>query len=314
VRDLGDLGDLRDWGDLKGGKMKSCPICRSSKITPLFRKNEREIVRCENCRVLFVDPMPSKKELDNLYNQEYWEDKNFRGETSLGYFAYIKERDSIEEYGRRILRILRMKGEGKKLLDVGCSLGFMLKIFGEFGGFRVFGVDLSKYAIDFGRKELGLKNLFLGDLKRAHFRDNFFDVVTCFHTIEHVAGPISLLKEMARVLKDGGTLVLATPDVNSLYRKVMGANWFSFRHREHLYFFGEESVSSLLKKAGFRKILVLSEPIRVYRFSHLLGGIRYYFKGGAARGIASVLEILGKSFRGFWLPVPLGNILVLARK
>lgn len=95
-----------------------------------------------------------------------------------------------------------------RLLDFGCNTGFLV---GELQklGINAFGIDMSKGAIEFGVKR-GTKNLFLGE-GCALFEDNYFDVVLALDVIEHIKDHEGVIKDMCRVLRPGGILVIMVP-------------------------------------------------------------------------------------------------------
>ncbi len=93
----------------------------------------------------------------------------------------------------RAVNTERFMGPGQRHLDIGCGDGYFLK--------------RSKCEERFGLDKI------LGDeiSDRLEFPDSYFDYVTLLAVIEHVHDPAGLIKEIARVLKPGGRLVMTTP-------------------------------------------------------------------------------------------------------
>ena len=100
-------------------------------------------------------------------------------------------------------------------LDVGCGFGHICAAARDFGFNKVFGVDLSPSGVDFGRSSFGLENLTCGELADCTYPDDYFDVVYCWHMIEHVRDPVALLKEIRRILKPSGILYWGTDNHRS---------------------------------------------------------------------------------------------------
>lgn len=101
----------------------------------------------------------------------------------------------------------------RDVLDVGCNTGYGTLRFAPVAR-RVVGVDVSPRAIEAagerapeGRPEFILTSGF--DLP---FPNASFDLVTCFQVLEHVPDPVVFLRELARVARPGGTIILATPN------------------------------------------------------------------------------------------------------
>lgn len=97
-----------------------------------------------------------------------------------------------------------------KVLEVGCGAGHILE---RIPKGKLYGIDISDIQIKRAKERLGGK----AELKKSPgeqipYEDKFFDKILCSEVIEHVLGPIPLLKEMKRVLKDDGILSLSIPN------------------------------------------------------------------------------------------------------
>lgn len=95
-----------------------------------------------------------------------------------------------------------------RILDVGCGTGANLVLLSEFG--EAEGVDVSPDALAFCR-ERGLENVRLGAAESLPYKDNEFDLVTAFDVVEHMDDDVAGLREMRRVLRPGGRLLLFVP-------------------------------------------------------------------------------------------------------
>jgi SAM-dependent methyltransferase len=120
----------------------------------------------------------------------------------------------------------------KKVLDLGCGLGYLISwLRGKFG-ISGWGVDSSKEAVKLSKKLYPGIKLAREDARKLSFKNGFFDAVLMVNLIEHLelTDQKRVLTEAARVLKPKGTLVLSTPDRKSLYKKLMIHD--STHHRE----------------------------------------------------------------------------------
>lgn len=118
-----------------------------------------------------------------------------------------------QKKARTFLRILPNR-RFNTALDVGCGDGRVAQIMGEKLGTRFYGVDISKKGVELAKKK-GVKAKVADVSDNIPFKDNYFDLVISTEVIEHVTDPDGLLKEVYRVLKPGGLLLLTTPNLSS---------------------------------------------------------------------------------------------------
>ena len=105
--------------------------------------------------------------------------------------------------------------DGKRVLDGACGVGYGSALIADVAD-DVVGIDLSDDAIAYARKRYARPNVEfrVEDLQAMSLPDRSFDVVCSFETLEHVPDRGAFLGEVARVLRDDGTLVLSTPRVD----------------------------------------------------------------------------------------------------
>jgi SAM-dependent methyltransferase len=132
----------------------------------------------------------------------------------------IVEADHWWFVGRRRLfsRIIARQGIGPDadVLDVGTSTGTNLRMLRELGFRNVVGVDNSPDAIRFCA-EKGLGSVRLGDVCALPFPDQSFDLILATDIIEHVDDDAAALKELRRVLRPAGMLLLSVPTFEMLW-------------------------------------------------------------------------------------------------
>ena len=92
------------------------------------------------------------------------------------------------------------------VLDAGCGAGRFLELLkGDYS--KKFGVDMS-LAVEIAKENNPKVNIIQADISRLPFSDNYFDVVYSIGVIHHTSEPKSVLRELTRVLRDGGILSL----------------------------------------------------------------------------------------------------------
>ena len=83
---------------------------------------------------------------------------------------------------------------------------------------------------------------------------DFFDVVTLWNVFEHLLDPRESLREIHRILKGNGLLIMNTPNLDSFDAKLFGRYWIGFELPRHLYIFSENTLTRLLADTGFRMV------------------------------------------------------------
>lgn len=276
-----------------------CNLCGSDnffvkiKVTEYFHRDETfDIVQCKNCGLIYTNPRPTPKDMFNYYPKNY-SSFQFSLPTSLfknaktrltklkniikkeflrAHYNYFTDAEFISFLPKSFLRILTLpikyqtgwifphyKKNGK-ILDIGCSTGFYLAKLKELG-WETFGIEINSEAAKWGKEKLKL-NIFCGSLESANFPSDYFDVVTMWHTLEHVYNPDHTLKEIYRILKKNGTIIIGVPNVDTIERIVFGRCWWAWEAPRHLYHYSLKTLSNFLKKNNFN-ITKIEFPVNV---------------------------------------------------
>lgn len=144
----------------------------------------------------------------------------------------------------------------KNCLDVGCASGYMVsQVFSAFPDAKYFGVDVYDKAIKYAKKTYPDIKFKIASADNLPFKENAFDVILFYETIEHVENPKECLKEIKRVLSKNGTLILTMDSGSLLFRLV----WFIWEKTSgkiwqgaHLHPFHHIQLEQLIKDSGFK--------------------------------------------------------------
>lgn len=112
-------------------------------------------------------------------------------------------------------RYIDRKPKTVKVLDFGCGSGIFVQELAE-ARYHSYGVDISEEAIKFGKLQ-GRKNLEVLDSHKVNFPDNTFDAVVTLDVLEHLEDEEWALKEMERILKPDGVLIVMVPAYQFLW-------------------------------------------------------------------------------------------------
>jgi len=199
-------------------------------------------VKCKNCHLIYMNPM----EKVSKTNEYYFKAKNTHAPTI---------RESYLRTAQSQLRLIQKYASGTNLLDVGCAHGFFLFSASE-AGYTTKGVEISQDAAAYARKEFGL-DVEAKPFEELRFAENHFDVVTLWQVLEHVPYPLMMLKEVHRILKPGGLLVVSTPNIEGIPAKILRKRWWDIK-RLHINQFTTKTLTDVFRNAGFKNISSVS--------------------------------------------------------
>ncbi len=151
---------------------------------------------------------------------------------------------------------------GQNWLDAGCATGTLARFLAERKGCKVLGVDASEEMISRCAPAPNTEFRKIRDICETGLLDACFDGVLCSSTLEYVANPLAALRELRRVLRPNGLLLVSVPNAHPIARwpvlaiywltKPLGRRrWFEYLDRsKHCY--SESWFHALLGSCGFR--------------------------------------------------------------
>jgi SAM-dependent methyltransferase len=149
-------------------------------------------------------------------------------------------------------------GRGR-LLEVGAGSGSFVRV-ALSRGWKVDATEVSESGLQ-ALYETGA-TVFAGDLPSARHPDAQFDLVVSFEVLEHLPTPLVHLREVRRITRPGGLLILTTPNFNGLSRRWLGVRWRVI-DPEHLGYFTSVTLSRLLREVGYRSVRVRPRSLDV---------------------------------------------------
>jgi 2-polyprenyl-3-methyl-5-hydroxy-6-metoxy-1,4-benzoquinol methylase len=270
---VAESGTLVEWEE------PDCLLCGSRNSSPLVEAPDSTaggtglwfaVVQCQDCGLCFTSPRPNIDTIGQFYPAVYRPHQTRHARKSRR--EQSQQRWQRRGYGRTFARMLfgseqrtdafDARGKGR-LLDFGCGGGAFLAQMRD-QNWQVTGLDISTAAVQRVRWELGLRAL-VGTLPHPDLRPSSFDVITMWHSLEHVHSPLEVLREAHRILVPGGRLVVAVPNIDSLPFRWFGSAWYGLDLPRHLTHFAPWTLQAMLESAGFRV-----GPIRMIRHSDWL--------------------------------------------
>lgn len=295
----------------------NCPICnKKNDYVILYKQNFKasdlnpqvfsarrlpdrvhfQIVKCKNDGLIRSNPIIKGLDLPDLYKKSK--------------FTYDGEIENLTaSYLKSIRPVLNKLGKKAKILEIGCGNGFVLEKLYKNGYKNVYGIEPS---IDAVRKASGLirKNISVNILKAGIHKENTFDFIFFFQTLDHILNPNAFLKICNNYLKDGGYLLAFNHNVNS-FSSLLLREKSPIIDIEHPYLYNFSTIKQLFKKSGFISERIYS-PSNVVSFRHLLKlfPLPLTFK----QSVINSKKTFIKKFLAKSINIKLGNLCAIAKK
>lgn len=209
---------------------------------------EFELLLDENLGLLKTHPQPAPENLGRYYESD----------------DYISHTDGKRSFFEKIYHFVKQKAlrdkiaiidgfqKGKgNLLDIGAGTGDFL-VTAKNSGWDVKGIEPSEKARNIAKNK-GIELISgIESVENASF-----DVVTMWHVLEHVPDIEKHIKELKRILKPGGTIIIAVPNYNSFDAKYYGHFWAAYDVPRHLWHFSKTAIKKLFAAEGMEVIKIL---------------------------------------------------------
>jgi len=201
-----------------------------------------EVVSCQRCGAVFASPLPAQKEFDRHYAQQ----SKYEDPTSLGAPSCVDQ--------QRFAAIAEGLSQGLqapslRLLDVGCATGGLLEALRQRGFTSLFGLDPSVSCAQFAQAHSGAL-VHIGSLFDP-VPGGPYDILTAIGVFEHLRDLDEALLGLASALVPGGLLYVEVPDLMGFPASTEAP--FQEFSTEHVTFFTERSLDTLLKRFGFQR-------------------------------------------------------------
>lgn len=213
------------------------------KVTDLSVSNEEfELVLNQEYGYLETRPKPELSLLPNYYKSE-------------DYISHSDSKRNLFEKSYHLVRKIALKhkvsfinsisSSNKNLLDIGCGTGDFLRA-AQKHQWHVTGIEPNQSARNIANQKTKQRVFDTDQLLKLD--THTFDVITLWHVFEHLSNPESQIKQLKRLLKPNGILLIAVPNYKSFDAIHYKRFWAAFDVPRHLYHFCRSSVDKLVSK------------------------------------------------------------------
>lgn len=235
-------------------KAIACLLCGGRRTRPLFEVPEfirkqgcYVYAKCEDCDHIFLNPQPEAKELELFYTEVV---PRLKAEFPLPPDASPESlADSPAE--REKVNLIRERGilkQSGSVLDIGFgSGGFLFAMAGQ--GWRCTGVELTD-RVELPFDPAGRFEHYFGADSLQELESEQFDLVTLWHVLEHLPNPVYTLRQVRRLVKPAGVVLIGVPNIGGLSSRVFGRFWYGLAAPWHLQQFTPRSLGLALCEAG----------------------------------------------------------------
>ena len=252
------------------------------------------ILKCRRCSLIFSSPILLPGKIAKFYRESlcnYDEQIPYLIKTYMGLFDRFNE----------------LLTRNPRVLEIGCGNGFFLNALAKKGIKDVYGVEPSPKMVSLAGADLQ-QRIKTDIFKKNQFAKNFFDLICCFHTLDHLIDPNEFVRESFSLLKKRGLVLVVVHDTEGLSVKVFGESSAIF-DIEHIFLFNKKTLRDIFHRHGFETVEIFDVK-NTYPLSYWL----------RMSGLPLFLKKFGQFFLNIFrlskVPFSLasGNIGILARK
>jgi 2-polyprenyl-3-methyl-5-hydroxy-6-metoxy-1,4-benzoquinol methylase len=226
----------------------TCPICQSADCAPHARWPDFKTLECCKCGFRYIDTAAP----DYPKNAQYVYDE-------LGDFSINPNQPHLL---RRLRDVLRFRQPPGSALDIGCGKGELSLLLSK-AGFQCTGIDMKERMILHLQRHHPEVKWRCATTDELEDEGEQFDVITMYHVLEHITGPVECLKRIKHLAKPGALVLIEVPNVGGLEARLKGKKWHYYKV-DHVNYFRAVDLRRIAEKVGLQVV-----ALRGYQhFSH----------------------------------------------
>jgi SAM-dependent methyltransferase len=256
-----------------------------------------QINRCTNCGLTYSSPVMDALGVSRLYQDS--------SETNVSPGEEDNVRRTMALYYRLAAPHLRGR---KRVLDIGCDMGFMLQAAKSDGFKELHGIEPVPAARTVAE---AIEGTIVTDkfFEQTNYPANYFDLITMIHVLDHLYDPRVVLRQAHKNLRPEGLVLAVVHNVRSVLGLVLGERFPIFNLYHH-YFFDKDTLAELFRRQGYDvvKVVATHNCYSLGFFAQRLPGLPRSLQQAAVRGLQ------GLRLADIPITIPVGNIGIVARR
>lgn len=232
--------------------LDKCPVCGGNSIDKLFdcndftsSKENFTIVSCGTCDFTFTNPRPLDEKLNKYYKSDMYISHT---NNSKGLFNWLYQMIRNYAVGTKVALLKSITKIGSHL-DVGCGTGEFLNAC-KIAGYTTKGIEPSELARTQAIYNYNLE--VCDDTNLTQFSEEEFDSISMWHVLEHVPQLNETIRDLQKILKPKGKIIIAVPNHKSWDASYYKEFWAGWDVPIHLWHFSQYTIEKIFDKHNFR--------------------------------------------------------------
>lgn len=240
----------------------NCELCGFNDFVSLFNSDRWGVpcksVYCKNCGLIQINPRLNSSSYNLFYNKYYNKLSLGKCNNELNYLDIFNgQLHKADEVFREILRVRTVIDTNCSILDIGCSLGGLIKRFNNGGLKNCVGIDINSDFVKYGRENFGV------NIRESSIFDlnSKYDIIISNHVLEHIDNPKEHIKYIFdNLLSDNGLFFVSVPSINSIFKVNAIFPLEASLHFCHPFLYSVHTLTRLFCSCGYVPILLKENP------------------------------------------------------
>ncbi|MCL1867528.1 MAG: class I SAM-dependent methyltransferase [Paludibacter sp.] len=248
--------------------ISKCPVCSTDNFKKLFIcndflvSNEKfTLFKCEKCGFVFTQDFPCENAIGKYYDAPEYVSHSNTQRGVVNFLYHFARKIALRSKVKLVQKFAAL--ENGNLLDIGAGTGYFLNSMKN-AGWTVSGIEKSVVAQTFAKQKFDLT---LYDSEQImKIADNSKDAITLWHVLEHIENMNDTLRNLYRILKPDGVLIVALPNRISADAHHYRQMWAAYDVPRHLWHFSPSDFNQIAEKHNFKLFKIktmLFDPIYI---------------------------------------------------